>query len=135
MNLFETRELLPIGTLAIMAVMTVVAAVKDMSTASVVVCSVLTLISAFVYWLITFTQSRPELYNIPFDTKTADRNQVHKATNTYIYRIKTLTILSLGIFTVSESTSQSIHAGLIIASTLATILAATAIYCRKLKRL
>lgn len=135
MNRFEIRELLPIGTLVTMTVMTVVAAVKDMSTASVVVCSGLTLISAFVYWLITFMQSRPELYNIPFETKTANRNQVHKTTNTYIYRIKTLTILSLGIFTVSESTGQSIHAGLIITLTLATILAATTIYCRKLKRL
>ena len=83
-----------------MIVFTAIAFICDYTMSQAVSSLVLTVVSIFVYALITLLQDKPDLYNMPYEIAEDNRQQANRLMSDSIIKIKTLTMLLLTAFTV-----------------------------------
>ena len=129
------RELLSILSILTMLVFTVMAFVGDCATEQAVSSLVLTIISTFVYALITLLQDKPDLYNMPYKIATENRQQADSIMADIIIKIKTLTMLLLAAYTVLIRLSCPAITITLTAIYLITLTLFTIVSLNKLKRL
>lgn len=129
------RELLSILSILTMLVFTVMAFVGDCATEQAVSSLVLTIISTFVYTLITLLQDKPDLYNMPYKIATENRQQADSIMADIIIKIKTLTMLLLAAYTVLIRFSCPAITITLTAIYLITLTLFTIVSLNKLKRL
>ena len=94
------RELLSLLSILTMLIFTVITFASNGATSQAVSSLVLTVVSIFVYALITLLQDKPDLYNMPYEIAEDNRQQANRLMSDSIIKIKTLTMLLLTAFTV-----------------------------------
>lgn len=94
------RELLSLLSILTMLIFTVITFASNGATSQAVSSLVLTVVSIFVYALITLLQDKPDLYNMPYEIAEDNRQQANRLMSVTIIKIKTLTMLLLTAFTV-----------------------------------
>lgn len=94
------RELLSLLSILTMLIFTVITFASNGATSQAVSSLVLTVVSIFVYALITVLQDKPDLYNMPYEIAEDNRQQANRLMSDSIIKIKTLTMLLLTAFTV-----------------------------------
>jgi hypothetical protein len=94
------RELLSLLSILTMLIFTVITFASNGATSQAVSSLVLTVVSIFVYALITLLQDKPDLYNMPYEIAEDNRQQANRLMSDTIIKIKTLTMLLLTAFTV-----------------------------------
>ena len=94
------RELLSLLSILTMLIFTVITFASNGATSQAVSSLVLTVVSIFVYALITLLQDKPNLYNMPYEIAEDNRQQANRLMSDSIIKIKTLTMLLLTAFTV-----------------------------------
>ena len=94
------RELLSLLSILTMLIFTVITFASNGATSQAVSSLVLTVVSFFVYALITLLQDKPDLYNMPYEIAEDNRQQSNRLMSDSIIKIKTLTMLLLTAFTV-----------------------------------
>lgn len=94
------RELLSLLSILTMLIFTVITFASNGATSQAVSSLVLTVVSFFVYALITLLQDKPDLYNMPYEIAEDNRHQANRLMSDTIIKIKTLTMLLLTAFTV-----------------------------------
>lgn len=94
------RELLSLLSILTMLIFTVITFASNGATSQAVSSLVLTVVSIFVYALITLLQDKPDLYNMPYEIAKDNRQQANRLMSDTIIKIKTLTMLLLTAFTV-----------------------------------
>lgn len=94
------RELLSLLSILTMLIFTVITFASNGATSQAVSSLVLTVVSIFVYALITLLQDKPDLYNMPYEIAEDNRQQSNRLMSDSIIKIKTLTMLLLTAFTV-----------------------------------
>lgn len=94
------RELLSLLSILTMLIFTVITFASNDATSQAVSSLVLTVVSIFVYALITLLQDKPDLYNMPYEIAEDNRQQANRLMSDSIIKIKTLTMLLLTAFTV-----------------------------------
>ena len=129
------RELLSILSILTMLVFTVMTFVGDCATEQAVSSLVLTIISTFVYTLITLLQDKPDLYNMPYKIATENRQQADSIMADIIIKVKTLTMLLLAAYTVLIRFSCPAITITLTAIYLITLTLFTIVSLNKLKRL
>ena len=129
------RELLSILSILTMLVFTVMAFVGDCATSQAVSSLVLTVVSIFVYALITLLQDKPDLYNMPYKIANENRQQANRLMADTIIKIKTLTMLLLATYTVLIRFSCPAITITLTAIYIITLTLFTIVSLNKLKRL
>lgn len=94
------RELLSLLSILTMLIFTVITFASNGATSQAVSSLVLTVVSIFVYALITLLQDKPDLYNMPYEIAEDNQQQANRLMSDTIIKIKTLTMLLLTAFTV-----------------------------------
>lgn len=94
------RELLSLLSILTMLIFTVITFASNGATSQAVSSLVLTVVSIFVYALITLLQDKPDLYNMPYEIAEDNRQHANRLMSDSIIKIKTLTMLLLTAFTV-----------------------------------
>lgn len=94
------RELLSLLSILTMLIFTVITFASNDATSQAVSSLVLTVVSIFVYALITVLQDKPDLYNMPYEIAEDNRQHANRLMSDSIIKIKTLTMLLLTAFTV-----------------------------------
>lgn len=94
------RELLSLLSILTMLIFTVITFASNGATSQAVSSLVLTVVSIFVYALITVLQDKPDLYNMPYEIAEDNRQHANRLMSDSIIKIKTLTMLLLTAFTV-----------------------------------
>ena len=94
------RELLSLLSILTMLIFTVITFASNGATSQAVSSLVLTVVSIFVYALITLLQDKPDLYNMPYEIAEDNRQQANRLMSDTIIKTKTLTMLLLTAFTV-----------------------------------
>ena len=94
------RELFSLLSILTMLIFTVITFASNGATSQAVSSLVLTVVSIFVYALITLLQDKPDLYNMPYEIAEDNRQQANRLMSDSIIKIKTLTMLLLTAFTV-----------------------------------
>lgn len=94
------RELLSLLSILTMLIFTVITFASNGATSQAVSSLVLTVVSFFVYALITLLQDKPDLYNMPYEIAEDNRQHANRLMSDSIIKIKTLTMLLLTAFTV-----------------------------------
>ena len=94
------RELLSLLSILTMLIFTVITFASNGATSQAVSSLVLTVVSIFVYALITLLQDKPDLYNMPYEIAEDNRQQANRLMSVTNIKIKTLTMLLLTAFTV-----------------------------------
>ena len=83
-----------------MIVFTAIAFICDYTMSQAVSSLVLTVVSIFVYALITLLQDKPDLYNMPYKIASEKRAQANSMMADTIIKIKTLSMLLLATYTI-----------------------------------
>ena len=94
------RELLSLLSILTMLIFTVITFASNGATSQAVSSLVLTVVSIFVYALITLLQDKPDLYNMPYEIAEDNRQQANRLMSDTIIKTKTLTMLLLTAFIV-----------------------------------
>lgn len=94
------RELLSLLSILTMLIFTVITFASNGATSQAVSSLMLTVVSIFVYALITLLQDKPDLYNMPYEIAEDNQQQANRLMSDSIIKIKTLTMLLLTAFTV-----------------------------------
>ena len=94
------KEISSIIAIIIMIVFTAIAFICDYTMSQAVSSLVLTVVSIFVYALITLLQDKPDLYNMPYKIASEKRAQANSMMADTIIKIKTLSMLLLATYTI-----------------------------------
>ena len=96
-----SNEIVSIVTIVLMITIAIIAFVDDCNTSYAVACLIATIMTLFLYILITLIQRNTKLYNQPYKIPKENIFQANKLIFDFIVCVKLLSVLLLAIFEIA----------------------------------
>lgn len=96
-----SKEIVSIAIIVVMIIIAIMSFVGDCNETDSVACLITTIMTMFIYILITLIQRSTKLYNQPYKISKENISQANKLIFDFIFCVKSLSVLLLALFEIA----------------------------------